>query len=272
MSRPQKQTVDFFPHYCNHGKTIFILEQKYQLRGYCLWFKLLEELGSHNGHYLDFNDESYVLFFSAKTMVSVTEIQEIMGLLSGLNAIDKKLWENKIVWSQNFVDNLSQVYDKRVVSAPQKPVSDTEIGVSVNGNPQSKVKESKVNILASNDATYFQGTKPISMEELTYEYDTPSRNGKKKKLYARIAIYYMGLLGKTGNVLRYYPAIKEIVGLAEKEFKTDEDIEAEVKARIDIADWHYRNIDCKEWGLGKVAENWDIILKDWHKEKTKHQV
>ncbi len=144
MSRPKKQTVDFFPHYCKHGKTIYILEQKYQQKGYCFWFKLLEELGSHNGHTLDFNDKSYCIFFSAKTMISDTEMFDIMNLLAELGAIDQKLWEKRIVWCQNFVDNLNAVYAKRVVSAPEKPISDAEIVVSGVGNPQSKVKESKV--------------------------------------------------------------------------------------------------------------------------------
>ena len=49
MSRPRKAVVDYFPHYVNHGKTLFILEQKYGNDGYAFWFKLLEMLGGSDG-------------------------------------------------------------------------------------------------------------------------------------------------------------------------------------------------------------------------------
>ena len=45
MARPRKQTVDYFPHYCKCGRTIFILENRFGNDGYAFWFKLLEILG-----------------------------------------------------------------------------------------------------------------------------------------------------------------------------------------------------------------------------------
>jgi len=45
MARPNKQGVDYFPHFVNHGKTMFILEEKFGNNGYAFWFKLLELLG-----------------------------------------------------------------------------------------------------------------------------------------------------------------------------------------------------------------------------------
>jgi len=164
MARPQKQTVDYFPHNCNHGKTIYILEQKFQAKGYAFWFKLLEELGNHEGHYLNLNDETELEFLSAKTWFPTTEILEVLNLLAKLDAIDKKLWENKIVWSGNFVNNLSGVYDKRVVSVPEIPVYDTKKGVLVNRKPQSKVKYTKVvSAKAKNEYAkkYGEGIEPL---------------------------------------------------------------------------------------------------------------
>lgn len=146
MARPRKQTVDYFPHMCNHGKTIYVLEKKYEARGYAFWFKLLEEIGKKDGHYLDLDDETELEFLAAKTWFSASETIEVLDLLSRLEAIDKELWEQRhIVWIQNFVDNISTVYEKRVVSAPEKPVSVSETVVSTDRNPQSKVKYSKVN-------------------------------------------------------------------------------------------------------------------------------
>lgn len=172
MSRPQKQTVDYFPHNCKHGKTIYILEQHYQAKGYAFWFKLLEELGTHEGHYINLKDESEIEFLAAKTWFPAEEIIEILNLLSKIGAIDKKLWENKIIWSDNFVQNVSAVYSKRTVSVPEKPVSDTENIVSDNGNLQSKVEYNivkKSNNMCKEDFNLFWEKYPRKINKKTAE-------------------------------------------------------------------------------------------------------
>ena len=150
MGRPPKQTIDYFPHYCNHGKTIFILEQRYGVAGYAFWFKLLEELGKTNGHCLDLNDETELEFLGAKTGFTATETLEILNLLVKLEAIDADLWKNRQIWSQHFVDNLLELYRKRTVSAPEKPslqgISTAGNEVNDAENPQSKVKYIKEDI------------------------------------------------------------------------------------------------------------------------------
>ena len=154
MTRPQKQTVDYFPHSCKHGKTIFILEERFGKIGYGFWFKLLEELGSTEGHFLDMNDDTALEFLGAKTGFPVSETLTALDLLARLNAIDQNLWSQKIVWCQNFVDNIKSVYEKRVVSAPEKPditgITGNGNGVNDTGKPQSKVKYSKVKKSMSN--------------------------------------------------------------------------------------------------------------------------
>lgn len=67
MARPKKQTVDYFPHSCVHKKTMFILEQKYGNDGYAFWFKLLEMLGSTEGHFLSLKNGMEWEFLIAKT-------------------------------------------------------------------------------------------------------------------------------------------------------------------------------------------------------------
>lgn len=151
MGRPQKQTVDYFPHFANSGKTIFILENKFGNDGYAFWFKLLEILATTEGHYFRVENGIDWEFLLAKTKVSSETAIEILNTLANLEAIDQDLWAKKIIWVQKFVDNLSEVYRKRKVSAPIKPTDgsfrdENSISEGVNGdiNPQSKVKESKV--------------------------------------------------------------------------------------------------------------------------------
>ena len=158
MARPKKQTVDYFPHSCTHSKTMFILEQKYGNDGYAFWFKLLEMLGSSEGHCLYFTNGMDWEFLIAKTRLDKEKCIEILDLLATFGAIDKKLWSKKIVWSDNFIENIKDVYRYRVIEIPAKPSflrkKSTSVGVSDIINPQSKVKESKVNNIIGEIISY----------------------------------------------------------------------------------------------------------------------
>jgi len=147
MARPRKQTVDYFPHSCNHGQTIFILEQKYQQIGYTFWFKLLEELGKREGHYVDCRNPSTLEFLQAKTFTDEKTCLEMLNLLSKLEAIDPELWQENVIWCQKFVDGIADVYKNRRVEIPTRPSfyrqKPHQAEVSTDRNPQSKVKETK---------------------------------------------------------------------------------------------------------------------------------
>lgn len=147
MTRPRKQTVDYFPHTCNHGQTMFIIEQRYGNDGYAFWFKLLELLGNTEGHSLDCNKPATWNYLAAKTLVTKEKAEEILNLLSELEAIDLELWNGKIIWSDNFLKGLAFAYRNRGVSIPDKPVIYTKesgiCGVSTPDNPQMKWNESK---------------------------------------------------------------------------------------------------------------------------------
>ena len=159
MARPKKQVVDYFPHMCNHKKTIYILEQKYGNNGYAFWFKLLEMLGNTEGHFLNLNDATTWEFLQAKTHIEESLCTEILDLLSKLEAIDSELWEEeKIVWSQNFVDGITDAYKNRRVEIPVKPSfyrqKPRQSEVSTDENPQSKLKETKVKESKLNNNIY----------------------------------------------------------------------------------------------------------------------
>jgi hypothetical protein len=146
MTRPRKQTVDYFPHYVRHGQTMEILEQKYGLSGYAFWFKLLERLGDTDGHFLDCKNPIVWNFLQSKTHQDEKTTVEILNLLSDLQAIDAYLWKHgKIIWCQNFVDNIADAYRNRVIDIPPKPTinKDKSIsnGVSDVRNPERRGEE-----------------------------------------------------------------------------------------------------------------------------------
>ena len=146
MTRPRKATVDYFPHECHHGKTMFILEQKYGNDGCAFWFKLLELLGSTENHFIDCRNPAAWEFLQAKTRLDKNTCNEILDLLAVLEAISPKYWQSKIIWSANFIRNISPVYANRRVDSPLEPdfymnISQTK-GISTCRKPQSR--ESRV--------------------------------------------------------------------------------------------------------------------------------
>jgi hypothetical protein len=121
MARPKLQVVKYFPHTCSSGKTLFILEEEHGNDGYAFWFKLLELLGSTPGHCVDYNDISVKRFIAAKSRVSVAKTELMLQLLAELEAIDKNLWQEGRIWSQNFVNNIYLEGGLRRSEIPKKP-------------------------------------------------------------------------------------------------------------------------------------------------------
>ena len=164
MARPKKATVDYFPHDCNglNKQTLFILDQKYGNDGYGFWWKMLEILGKTENHFIDCRNSGTWEFLQAITHLSADKCTEILDLLSSLGAIDKELWDEWIIWSDNFIKGIEEVYKNRRVEIPSRPssyngkhtsagvstetkdISNDKEEVSTGENPQSKVKETKV--------------------------------------------------------------------------------------------------------------------------------
>jgi len=146
--RPKKNTVDYFPHYVNHGKTIQILSTKYGNNGKAFWWTLLEILGSTENHYYDCNNSFNWEFLLSKTLLDDISATEILNTLVSLDAIDAEFWKVKVIWCQKFINNIEDVYRKRGAEIPQRPEYLLQkYGlpiISVTENTQSKVKDSKV--------------------------------------------------------------------------------------------------------------------------------
>lgn len=158
MARPKKQTVDYFPHYCKCGRTIYILESRFGNDGYAFWFKTLEILGESEGHFYDCSNSSNWAFMLARTHVSEETAKDIISVLIELGKIDAELWEKRrIIWVENFVRNLTEAYRTRHTDIPVKPCFDdrkpvakdilsekTRQGSELSDKETPKEKESKV--------------------------------------------------------------------------------------------------------------------------------
>ncbi len=153
MARPTKQTVDYFPHdaHASDGDTLTILQGRWGNDGYAFWFKLLEKLADSEGHVIDCRNPVKWQLLLAKTHLTEEIGEDIMKVLAELDAIDTELWsKHRVIWCQNFVNNIADVYENRKRLTPVKPVITDNNSISTDNNsittgdkPQSKVKESK---------------------------------------------------------------------------------------------------------------------------------
>lgn len=113
MARKEKKVVDYFPHYVNHKKTLYILENKYGNDGYATWFKLLELLGKNANHYIDFNNPATQEWIIAYCRLTRDKFYEILETLLVLGNIDKDLWKKNIIFSHQFIEEIESLYDRR---------------------------------------------------------------------------------------------------------------------------------------------------------------
>ena len=161
MARTIKNTATYFPHYADasNSDTLTVLQSKYGNDGYAFWFKLLEKLTGTENHCLDLSNPNKWQVFVAKLGLDEITIVEMLNLLVEMQAIDKELWASKLIWCQNLVDNLADVYKNRRREIPQKPISTCSNGITTCSNsndtigckittmniPQSKEEESRIN-------------------------------------------------------------------------------------------------------------------------------
>ncbi len=146
MARPTKLTVEYYPHYCKHGKTIKILEAQWGNDGYAVFYKLYDALGDSPGHYFDVRRPDNWNFLVSVCGVNDEILQEILDKLAILGVIDQELWSSRVLWSDAFIDSIRDAYRKRKIPCPEKPhfVSDAGNGVSGAGNENPGVGVSGV--------------------------------------------------------------------------------------------------------------------------------
>ena len=122
MGRPRKQTADYFPHYVADSRTKFVLEDGWGNDGYAFWFKLLELLCKSDGHYYSCGENGNKRYLMALTKVDEDKADAILEALADMGKIDRELWEQaQVIWCQNLVDNLADMYSKRTDGMPKKP-------------------------------------------------------------------------------------------------------------------------------------------------------
>jgi hypothetical protein len=173
MSRPAKAIIEYFSHTCRHGRVIFVLENLWGNNGYSMFYKIYELLGDSEGHIFDLNKVGNREYLSTYTLLSGDIVNMMLDKLVDLGIIDGELLKKGIIWSQCFVDDLEDVYSRRKINKPIKPVQldlciqeSCSTGlpkINSHTNPQSKVKESKVK-----EKTFLSDSVEVGLSEFLF--------------------------------------------------------------------------------------------------------
>jgi len=169
VGRPERHDVDYFPFYAKDGRTLFILESKYQCKGTGFFTNLLRFLSLQPDHYFSITDESDRLYFFSKTKCDQESGEDMLNIMVKTGKIDRELFECGIIASSDFLSSIEDAYKRRSndcitideikVIADINGVNDNINGVNVGinaavsdlagitsyENPQTKVKYSKRN-------------------------------------------------------------------------------------------------------------------------------
>ncbi len=149
----------YFPFYAKDGRTLFMLQSKFGLEGIGFFTNLLRLLCLTPHHYLDLSNQADAPYTWAKIGIQDDEkAEKIMGVMVLTGKIDALLWEKcRVIYSQDFVDSLSELYAKRKESAlslaqirgiygidsPEMPISAPEIPGNTNFRGQQYAKKRK---------------------------------------------------------------------------------------------------------------------------------
>lgn len=220
MAREQRKDVDYFPHDCTHGRKMHIIETKYGNDGYATWFKLLEQLGKANNHFIDISDEMTLMFLTSTFKIDEEKTISILNDLSKLGAIDKELFEkHKIIYSEKFCNSIEDAYRKRKQKLFLKDdILFLKSSIS-GGNPSIpsglnektiKNTEKHVNTAESIPKVNKSKVEEIKVEEIKVENNTPNGVVDLKNQPDQSKIDFNKLLVFFNNNRGLFPEVKKL--------------------------------------------------------------
>ncbi|MFA5403308.1 MAG: Lin1244/Lin1753 domain-containing protein [Ignavibacteria bacterium] len=114
-------TADYFPHFSKMGTPVRIIESKFGNDGYAAYYKLRELLGQSPGHTLDLRAKIKYLDVLSYLKVEDSIFRQIIHILIECEEIDEDLWKENILYSEQFIHDLSRLYSKRDTIIEDKP-------------------------------------------------------------------------------------------------------------------------------------------------------
>ena len=165
MGRPERHDVDYFPFYAKDGRTLFILESKYQCKGTGFFTNVLRFLALQTDHHFSIEDDADKLYFFSKTKVDDESGMDMLNIMVKTGKLDSELFDRGIIASEDFLDSIGDAYRKRLndcitiedirgiyqvtgdvnqVTGDGNAGEQDLSGVTPDSNPQSIVKKKRV--------------------------------------------------------------------------------------------------------------------------------
>lgn len=224
MAREQRKDVDYFPHDCTHGRKMHIIETKYGNDGYATWFKLLEQLGKANNHYIDASDEMTLMFLTSVFKIDEEKTLSILNDLAKLGAIDKLLFDDyKVIFSQKFADSVQDAYRNRKGKIFQYSDILDEIRQK-NGQSYVRMTPNDANLTEVIPKVKYSKVKESKEEKIKEEYtpngvvDFPNQLPVHKIDFDKLLLFFNSNRGLLPEVKKMSNARKKRIQLLEKQY------------------------------------------------------
>lgn len=114
MARPEKHTADYFPFYVKDGRTLFILEQKYQCKGTGFFTNVLRFLCDTPDHHYCIKTESDRMYFFSKVKCDEQSGLDMLNIMSKTGKILSQWWvSDMVIYSPDLINSIKDAYRNR---------------------------------------------------------------------------------------------------------------------------------------------------------------
>ena len=243
MARSESHTVPYFPFYVKDGRTLFLLESKYQCKGTGFFTNVMRVLSNTPDHHVCLENELDRRMFFAGVKCDEESALDMITMMVITGKLDRELWDKKqVVFSEDFRLSIEDAYRKRSnkiitkseiyafygLSSGNTPEQsagnpDNSAGNPLNSGsyPQSKVEKSKV--------------KERRGEEIP---PLPVDNSRREEAEILVAEFYAALSKKIGR--KICPGDDEDIlaeKLLEKQEASLDDASGMIPVYLSCTDW-----------------------------------
>lgn len=192
MARPQKKGLDYFPLDCQFNDDVKLIQAEFGLIGTGFLTRIWQKIYGIEGYYTVWNND-VALMFASECGAGVNVVKEVLSACFRRGLFDRQMYDQyQILTSGGIQKRYAEATERRAfqkidgryllipmpknwVDVNNNAVNADNNSENVNENPQSKVKESKVNNITYN-------TRVCALFEKLYE--AYPRKSKREDAYA----------------------------------------------------------------------------------------
>ena len=299
MGRRERKDVDYFPFYVKEGRTLFILEGKYECKGTGFFTNLFRFLSKTPDHHFQLEKESDQLYFFASVKCDCESALDMIEIMVATGKLDHDLWvQKRVLASQDFLDSIEDAYKKRsnpcitLDEIKQKyEIVDCDLPEQ-NGRINSRSYPSEMTSNGINSRSYpsemtSNGINSRSYpqskvkESIVKESIVEKKEGEKERelvmvnndmedetasLGDDVGNEVVATDNTPSNISPPSALFLDIVKKYPKEFKLDEEKDIKWFVSKVVENDSFRNLD-----LGNELEGWDTWLESQHRKKKARQ-